>query len=317
MALYSLIAGISVGIVDFLNLVLHLMGHSEHSLNLYNLITWVSLVTIWLNISALFLIAFECCCLLTSRKWHQKHLTVKRQIGLCVVFGVYSPVITSIMDVELSHGVLVQRFEEKTVVCVLIALPSALISCLIVYCYLKISLFLWKQRKTLISGQNSSNGKNYHKEKKTTRLIVIILTVYLFGTLPTVAFVSVIVKNPQLMKPELREFFLLILFATSLADIFIYVLKVPKFKEGYRKIICCCFRKCRRVRFVSWRNVEPRGMNIQLEPRRDFVSSEPAMNSSAPAEQSGAKDTLHVTTTKEPRNGSGVLLIKVKSVHEN
>ena len=240
------VAGLSVGVVDFLTPVMQLIGHSAHSEYVYGLISWVNMVAMGLNISAIFLIAFERCCLVTSSELHQKYLTVKRQVGLCVGFSVYflvsATILTLMLDYEFRYGVLVPKFEQKTVVYVINTTPYTLISCSIAYCSLKIDLFVWKHRKALIAGQNSSNGKNFQKEKETTRLIAIILTVYLFGTLPTSAYGLMTGNNPEFMKPELWALFRLLWCATSLADILIYVLKVPEFTEGYRKILRC-FRK--------------------------------------------------------------------------
>ena len=311
------VGGISIGIVDFFDLVVHLMGYSTHSEYVYRLLTLVSSVAMGLNISAIFLIAFERCCLLTSRKWHQKYLTVRRQIGLCVTLTVYFMILATILafviDYEFRYRVLVPMFEEKIVVYATTSPTYVLITCSTAYCYLKISLFVWKHRKSLLSGQNSSNGNKFQKEKATTCLIAIILTVYLCGTSPTSAYALIISNNPQFVKPELWAFFRMFWYATSLADIFIYVLKVPEFKNGYQKIFCY-FLKCPTNQVVPQINVQPSGTNFPLEPRKHFACPEPAINSSAPAKQSGAKDTLHVP---QPRKGNEVLFIEVKSADEN
>ena len=212
------VAGISVGIVDFFDLVVYLMGYSGHSERVYRLISWVSSEAMGLNISAIFLIAFERCCLLTSRNWYQKHLTVKRQIGLCVVFSVYfmilSTIVAFIMDFELRQGVLMPKFEEKVFVHATRISTYVIINCSIAYCYLKINLFLWKHRKSLVSVQNSTK---FQKEKATTRLTAIILTVYLSCTAPISAYLLIVSNNPQFVKPpELSAFFRMFWYATSL-----------------------------------------------------------------------------------------------------
>ena len=102
--------------------------------------------------------------------------------------------------------------------------------------------------------------------KKTTVLVVIILTVYLAGTL----VYSLMLRNePENLSVELWE---IIRCAISLVDIFIYAWKVPKVQEGYRKIL-----SCRTNRIVPWYNVQSCRMNFPLVPRRNTVYEEHAI----------------------------------------
>ena len=55
------LAGFVVGITDLLNFISYLV----HSKYIYDLMFWISLVATGLNMSAIFLIAFERCCLTT------------------------------------------------------------------------------------------------------------------------------------------------------------------------------------------------------------------------------------------------------------
>ena len=98
-----------------------------------------------------------------------------------------------------------------------------------------------------------------------------------------------------------------------MADIFIYILKIPEFGNGYKKVLCW-FQRNPTNQIVPHPNVQPGGLNLPLEPRRDCVSLDPAMNSSAPAEQSGAMDTLRVP---QRRREMGSCSLKSNSAQEN
>ena len=173
-------------------------------------------------------------------------------------------------DSESRYGVLVLKFKEKTVVYALSISTYALITCALAFCYLRMCIFLYRHRRALVSNQNSSNQKNFQKEKKTTALIAIILTVYLTGTLPPFIYVLITGNNPKFLNLELWEFLRFLWYATSLVDVPIYVWKVPEFQEGYRKILCCP-RKVRTIQVVPWSCEHPCVVNLPLEPRRREV----------------------------------------------
>ena len=299
------IAGLFVGISLLLNLVVHLLGNSVHSEHIYNMTVWVSLVTIGLNISAMLLIAFERFIIVTSWKFHQKHLTVKRQVGLCMTFFVYfllfATSLTLVTESKFRKGVLVTRSKHKAVAEALFIPTYILITFALVYCYLKICLFMWKQRKMLISRQNSSKESNFKKEKKTTILIAIILTVYLAGTLPSFVYTMLTANNPKSLNIELSELFGLLWYATILFDIFICAWKVPQLQEGYRKILCS-FRKSRTTQVAPWPNVQPCGSSLPLKPRREFDSSGFKMNNSVAVVEPGSSKVICVIENIYPFN---------------
>ena len=238
-------AGLFVGIVPILRLTLYLMGDSAYSKCINDLNGWVTMAARTLNVSAILLIAVEHCFLVTSSKLYQKYLTVRRQVGLCIAFCVFSFLLSTIFslmaDSEFKNGNSYQGHLGKRVIFVLyVWLPIyAIKTCILGFCYLKIYLFLWKHRKTVTLSQNRSNQQNFPKEKKTTTLIAIILTVYLFGTLPNFVYAMMIQRRPKLLNLAMWEILRVVLYFTTLIDIFIYAWKVPEFQDGYRKILCC------------------------------------------------------------------------------
>ena len=244
--------------------------------------------------SAIFLIAFERCCLTTLWGLHQKHLTVRRQIGLCVAFSVYflvwATAITLIADIESRQGGLVLKFKDKRVLYALSIPTYALITCGPAFCYFRICIFLWKHRTALVSNQNSSSQKNFQKEKKTTALIAIILTVYLTGTLPSFVYTLILGNNPKFLKLELWQFLRFLWCATSLVDIAMYAWKVPEFQEGYRKILCFP-RRVRTIRVAPRSNVQHLGINLPLEPRREVWTT--LFGSSAPTLETGTYNVMN------------------------
>ena len=263
--------GLFLGIIPLLNLTIYLMGDSVNTKYIYNSTVWVSLVAKALNVSAILLIAFERCLLVTSWKLHRKHLTVRRQVGLSIAFCVYfvlsATILTLVTDSEFKYGVMELRSKQKKIVYVLVIPPYTFATCTIAYCYLKICMFIWKQRKTLVSSQNNSNQQNFQKEKKTTVLIAIILTLYLAGTLPNLVYAMLAIKNPKIIKPVLLAIFGLLWYVATLIETIIYAWKVPEFQKGFHKILCC-LRKSRIIQVAPLPNVESLGNNLPLEPRR-------------------------------------------------
>ena len=183
-------------------------------------------------------------------------------------------------DIESRDGVLILNFKDKIVVYALCISTYSLLTCALAFCYFRICVFLWKHRKALVSNQNSSSQKNFQKEKKTTVIIAIILTVYLTGTLPLFIYFLMAGNNPKLVSLEVYEFLRCLWCVTSLVHIPIYAWKVPEFQKGYRKILCC-LRKVRTIQVAPRSNVQPCVMNFPLEPRREVENSEAVTNCKA------------------------------------
>ena len=242
------LAGLFVGLVPVLSLTFYLVGDSAHSKYIYGLNTWVTGAARILGTYAVLLIAVERCFLVTSLQLYQKYWTVRRQVALCTSFCVLCLLLATIYtlqaDYELGYGALKPQSEQSIIN--IFFIPSyALITFGLAFCYLKIHLFLWKTRKRLASSQNSSNQQNFQKERKTTVLIAIILTVYLFGTLPTVTYTMIIQRYPKMWNFELWEFLRVVWCVTALVDTFIYAWKVPEFRNGYCKLLCCSRGFCK------------------------------------------------------------------------
>ena len=265
-------AGLLVGVIPLSHLAAYLAGISARSKYIFRIMVWGIRVARYLNVSAIMLIAVERFFLLTSWKMYRKYLTVKRQVVLCAVFGIYcfllGTIFNLLVDFELKNGTFVPVYEEKAAVWALLVPSSVIPSCILMYCYLKIVVFLWKQRKTLAITQNCLNQSNFQKEKKTTVLIAIVVTVYLVGTLPVFLYVMIITENPKTMNAELLEFMRLIWCVTALVDFFLYAWKVPSFQKGYWKILC--LGKSRVIQVAPWSSVQPFRSSLPLEPRRQF-----------------------------------------------
>ena len=268
-------AGLFVGILPIFSLV----GDSVQSKSINDLNGWVTIAARSLSISGIVLIAVERCFLVTSLKLYQKYLTVRRQVGLCTAFCISSFLIATIFTLMTNSGLKNGKsykviLGKRSILFVYaLFLPIyAFKTCILGFCYFKMYLFLWKNRKTLASSQNSSYQQNFQKEKKTTVIIAIILTVYIVGTLPNYSYAIMIQKDPKLLNVEMWEFLRLIWYFTTLIDIFIYAWKVPEFQVGYRKILCC-LRRSWTIQVAPQPNVQHHRMNIPLEPRREVDNS--------------------------------------------
>ena len=292
------LAALFVGIVPLLNLVVYLLGDSVQAENICIVITWAKIMAIWLNVWAIMLIAVERFILVTSWKWYDNHLTSRVQAYLCVALGICGLLLATLFSfwakTEFSYGdcYIVTMSENKFTVYAIMIPSQVVITSSLVYCYLRICHFIRKNRKNLASSQNSSNESNFRKETKTTVLITIILMAYLVGTVPATIYGLMTSHNPAIWKAEVWEFFRLTWYIVALLNNFIYAWKVPEFQHGYRKMLCC-FQKCRAIRIVPWHNVQPRGMNFPLEPRREFDSSGTALGNSAVDIEAGSCTTKH------------------------
>ena len=269
------IAGLFAGIVPLLNLVAYLVGDSVQAETICGVLNWAKVMSIWLNGWAIMLITVERFILVTSWKWHRKHLTSRVQAYLCFALSVCGFLVATLLSfwtkTEFSHGdcYIVKMSENKLVVHIVLIPSHVVITCSVVYCYLRIHHFIKKNRKNLVSSQNSSSESKFKKETKTTVLIAIILIAYLVGTGPASIYGLMTVKNPAIWKVEVWESFRLLWYIVVLLNNCIYVWKVPQFLEGYRKILCCV-QKCRATQIVPWHNVRLRGMNLPLEPRKEL-----------------------------------------------
>ena len=98
------------------------------------------------------MIAFERCCLITLWRLHQKHLTARKQIGLCVAFSVFflafATFLISMANLESRYGVLVLKFKDKTVVYALCIPTYSLLTCALVFCYLRFAYFMAAEKNT-------------------------------------------------------------------------------------------------------------------------------------------------------------------------
>ena len=205
------LAGLFVGMNPLLNLIFFLIGNPKNSNDLKVWFFWAARN---LSISAIMMVAVEHCFLVTSWKLYQKYWTVRRQIGLCIVFGVYSfifaTVFASIAEPKYDHRISEQVLSQKKVVFQtrFIFLPFfTLKTCVIAICYLTIMVFLWQHRKTVTSSQNSSSQQNFKKEKKTTVLIVVILTLYITGTFVPFVYHLMAQKYTKIWSLELFRLF--------------------------------------------------------------------------------------------------------------
>ena len=79
-------------------------------------------------------------------------------------------------------------------------------------------------------------------------------------------------RYPRLLKFEIWDILRLIWYTTTLIDTFIYAWKVPEFQKGYRKILCC-LRRVSTIQVAPRSNVQSRGIDLPLEPRREVEYS--------------------------------------------
>ena len=275
------LSGFFVGtIVHPLNVILYFTGNSLNFNHLCNFLTWIKYVAVGLNFCAILLIAFERCLLVTSFKLHHKFLTVRRQvymcIGSCASLVVSATIYTFNLDSVLRFGdcYVILKISQlnstsRLIVYTTIMTPFAVLTFCLTYCYVRICHFVWKHGRALHSNQNSSNQNNFQKEKKTTFIIAIILTMFFVGKGPAFIYTLMTMNKIIAWKIESFESVCLLWYITALTDSFIYAFKIPEFQEGYRKILCC-FQKTRKIKVAPL--PQPGRNHTPLEPRRELWS---------------------------------------------
>ena len=291
-------SGFLIGIIVHpLNVVLYFTGNSLNFKHLCDFLTWVKFVGVSLNFCGVFLIAIERCFLVTSPKLYKKFLTVKKQVYLCIAFSicilVFATIYILLVDSELRFGdcyptlkISQLKASLRPILYITIMTPFSVATCSIAFCYLRICHFVWKHGRALASNQNSSIQNHFQKEKRTTVTIVIILTVYFLGKGSAFFYSLLTINNVINWNIELFEFLALLWHTAAVVDISIYAWKVPEFRQGYRKIVCCLGRSSI-IQVAPIASVQPRGINLPLEPRRQFESAGCAMNLPSGSLESG------------------------------
>ena len=160
-------AGLFVGILPIFSLV----GDSVQSKRINDLNGWVTIAARSLSISGIVLIAVERCFLVTSLKLYQKYLTVRRQVGLCIAFCISSCLIATIFtlmtDSGLKNGKSYKVILGKRSILYALFLPIyAFKTCILGFCYLKIYLFLWKNRKHSLQVKIAQTNRIFKRRRK-------------------------------------------------------------------------------------------------------------------------------------------------------
>ena len=257
-------ANILAGGLPFIQLAL--TGDKPKSMCGFTL--FVMILTYYMNSFSIMLIAAERCILLVSWKWYKQFWTNKKQACLCACacfWCVFVGAVTTLhvdSEIRLKSCFFTQLTGNKLLVYMLTILSYLLASLILIFCYLRILYFLWKHRMTM----NSSTSQR-QREKKTTRLVAVILTVYIIGTLPVINYRALQEAKSQNWNRGLVIAFRIIWHVSTLLNTFIYVFKAPEFHQVYEKVFCC---KMFRRKKVEPPDIQLRAVSVPvgLEPRR-------------------------------------------------
>ena len=123
----------------------------------------------------------------------------------------------------------------------------------------------------MVSIQTSKN--QYNKEKKTTILITLIVSIYISTTVPGWMYSQTLQDDVTENQTEILDFFILIFYCNAIVNPILYASRIPVFKEVYGKIFGQIFSRGRNR--VDTLTVDTRDTNVPLEPRRNNESLEP------------------------------------------
>ena len=139
---------------------------------------------------------------------------------------------------------------------------------IIIFSYVKIIILIWKKRKAQTDRFKVQHTK---KEKKTTILTMIVISLFLVTTAPRIMYVMSLPENPTKGQYQFGKLLSLLWFCNSIVNPLIYTCKVPAFKEAYAKIFGRFFQNTSRNRVGEQINVQEfrSNMNVHVEPRRD------------------------------------------------
>ena len=264
---YLTLADICLGVAAWFKLV---------SIFLENLNGWegVCVFASWSNglsqhwkIQAITLIAVERYFLVARSNFHQKHVTPAK---LKYVFAAGVTIIVVMTTVSIftgnitfNPGCIGIAPGKRNSIRLLSSSMYWMYALVLIFCYVKIIIFIWKR--------NGPTDRHTKKEKKTTILTMIIVSLFLATTAPRVVFVISLPDKPTKGQTHFGAALTFLLFCNSIINPLIYTCKVPAFKEAYGKILGRICKNTSRNRVgIQYKVQEYRSnMNINIEPRRD------------------------------------------------
>ena len=144
---------------------------------------------------------------------------------------------------------------------------------MLIVCYVRIIYFVWKERRSVREGMEENQ---FNLVKRTTVLVTLVVTIYIFTTVPGAIYLATVLLLPgEVTKSQIHILGIvsLIYYCNSNINPIFYASRIPVFKEACCKI----FRRVSRIvrnqtnvlRVCEVNRVESRNSQIPLEPRRD------------------------------------------------
>ena len=252
---YVLIASLAtfdflVGLVPWLQLVLLLSEKTLYWNHLCMVVMLMEAYTSGLDVVCIIFIAIERFIFVTKFNIYNKYIMrnrVKRfMVGLSVILLILGVVYLIMRKIETRYGICYwQLMTDKKLTKFFLAPWFVINTVLLFLLYVKIISFVWKRRQVVVRTISHAPGHghpdNYKLQKKTTRMMAIVLGIYLITDMPLGLYILIMPEDISPWQLILLDTGTLILYSNAAINPFVYARKSPEFRTAYRKMFgkCC------------------------------------------------------------------------------
>ena len=286
---YLAVADFTVGMMSWFHLTTYLtQGDWKHWRNWCKFAAWCDYASSALNTVAVMLVAIERCVLITKWDFYKKHYTVRKQKIISAASASFV-LLTATADIALSlknpkfGKCYFDLITNADIFAVISRLMFATFSFILVFSYVRIIRFLWKQRRSVVARQQVQNRPK--REKKTTTLMALIVSIYLSTTVPVWIYPLTLSEYVTIHQVGILDIFIFIYYCNALVNPILYAARIPVFKEACGKIFSRIFNGGRNRDDVLNEQNQTRSTRLEtaernnggLDPRRNvnnvFVTS--------------------------------------------
>ena len=238
---YLALADICTGLQPWIKVVIIFIEHQNWGKGVCVFVAWLNFLCEHWKIQAITLIVVERYFLVARSNFHQKHFTPAK---LKYVFAAGVTFIVVTMTAYIFTGNMTQKGGEccgivagkKTSIHMLFSSIFLAYTLVLIFSYIKIIIFIWKKKKITPGGLIVQNHNQLNKEKRTTILIMIIVSLHVATSSPKVLQDIILSNNPTKYQKYFGMVLSFLWFCNSILSPLIYTCKVPAFKEAYGKI---------------------------------------------------------------------------------
>ena len=203
-----------------------------------------------LDVVCIIFIAIERFIFITKFSIYNKYIKRNRlkrsMIAMSVILLILGVVYLIMRKIETRYGICYWQLMTNKKLTKFFLAPWFVINTVLLFLlYVKIISFVWKRRQVVVRSISNAPGPgnpdNYKLQKKTTRMMAIVLGIYLVTDMPVGIYILIMPEDISLWQLILLDTGLLILYSNAAINPFVYARKSPEFRTAYRKMFgkCC------------------------------------------------------------------------------